>query len=82
MEIDYPAAYVSDCLEPYGFDDKWIYRAGKKSARMVFKDFLEVCYQADVLIIRTVPLLTWRAEYDKPGRSTFDKLEIITMPIV
>jgi hypothetical protein len=70
-ELDYPAAYVKDCLEPYGFGDKWIYRAGEKSMGMDSKNFLEACSQADILILRAVPLPTWRAEYNLPQRRAF-----------
>src|SRR5262245_46741252 len=70
-ELDYPSAYVSACLTPFGFGDRWIYRTDAGSRGMPLGEFLEVCAAADLLILRAVPLWVWRAEYDRPRRRAF-----------
>jgi hypothetical protein len=70
-EIAYPADYVRDCLEPFGFAAKWIYRAGEESAGMPQNEFVQACAQADLLIMRAVPLWVWRKEYSLPRRRIF-----------
>ena len=70
-DIEYPASYVRSCLEPIGFEGKWIYRAGDRSAGMDLDDFIQVCSQADLLIVRANPILLWRDEYDWPSRRIF-----------
>lgn len=70
-ELDYPAAYVRACLEPFGFAERWIYRAGEQSAGMPVADFKDFCAQADLMIVRAVPLGTWRPEYALPRRRAF-----------
>jgi hypothetical protein len=70
-DLDYPAAYVRDALEPLGLADRWIYRAGDRAVGMSLSDFADVCHQADLLIVHAVPVLSWRAEYDGPRRRTF-----------
>jgi hypothetical protein len=34
-------------------------------------DFQEVCSQADLLVVRAIPLWVWRPEYDRPRRRIF-----------
>lgn len=70
-ELAYPAAYVRDCLEPIGLGARWIYRAGERSEGMALDAFLEVCSQADLLIIRGGPVVLWRSEYGWPQRRIF-----------
>lgn len=70
-ELDYPAAYVHACLEPFGFGDRWIYRDNYRSLGLPLKQFLDVCADADLLLLRAVPLWNWRQEYDQPGRRAF-----------
>jgi hypothetical protein len=70
-ELDYPARYIRDCLHAVGLGDRWIYRAGEESRGMGLADFLEVCSQADLLIVRASPIRMWRAEYDRPRRRVF-----------
>jgi hypothetical protein len=70
-ELDYPAAYVQACLEPFGFQDRWIYRAAKDSRGMSLEQFMEICSQADLLILRAIPIWDWRPEYDRPARRAF-----------
>jgi hypothetical protein len=70
-ELDYPAAYVKDCLEPFGFGGCWIYRDNYRSLGMPLPDFLQVCARADLLIMRASPFWNWRAEYDGPRRRVF-----------
>jgi hypothetical protein len=70
-ELDYPTAYVRDCLEPIGLEDRWIYRAGNHSLGMSVDQFAEVCSRADLLLVRGLSLPHWRAEYDCPRRRAF-----------
>ena len=70
-ELDYPAAYVRACLEPFGFGDNWIYRTNEGSVGMPLERFLDCCADADLLIMRAVPLWVWRKEYDLPARRAF-----------
>ena len=70
-ELDYPAAYVHACLEPFGFGKNWIYRDNYRSLGMPLADFQEVCSTADLLIMRAVPFWNWRKEYERPRRRAF-----------
>jgi hypothetical protein len=70
-ELDYPASYVRDCLEPFGFENRWIYRTNEGSVGMSLIEFLNVCADADLLIMRAVPLWVWRKEYESPKRRVF-----------
>jgi len=70
-ELDYPAAYVRDCLEPFGFAGRWIYRTNEGAFGMPLNEFIEVCSAADLLIMRAVPLWVWRKEYERPKRRAF-----------
>jgi len=70
-QLDYPTNYVRNCLEPLGFENQWIYRAGDCSVGMAVDEFLEVCSQADLMIVRGSPLSLWRDEYEEPQRRIF-----------
>ncbi|NMG05375.1 glycosyltransferase [Brasilonema sp. UFV-L1] len=70
-ELDYPTTYLQQCLTEIGFDSCWIYRAGEQSVGMNVADFLDVCAQADLLIVRGSPIPLWRPEYDLPKRRLF-----------
>ena len=70
-ELDYPAAYVHACLEPFGFGKNWIYRDNYRSLGMPLEEFQEVCSTADLLIMRAVPFWNWRKEYERPRRRAF-----------
>lgn len=70
-ELDYPAAYVHACLEPFGFGARWIYRDNYRSLGMSSESFLDVCARADLLLLRAVPLWNWRKEYERPKRRAF-----------
>lgn len=70
-ELDYPAAYVKTCLEAFGFADRWVYRDNYRSLGMPLEKFLEVCAEADLLLLRAVPFWTWRPEYERPRRRAF-----------
>ena len=70
-ELDYPAAYVRDCLEPFGCRDNWIYRTNDGSVGSPLKKLFDFCASADLLILRAVPLWVWRKEYDQPRRRAF-----------
>jgi hypothetical protein len=69
--LDYPAAYVRDCLEPFGFSGQWIYRTNEGSVGASLEEFIAFCANADLLILRAVPLWAWRKEYDLPRRRAF-----------
>lgn len=70
-DIAYPAEYVRECIEPLGFAGRWMYRAGEQSQGMSIADFAGVCAEADLLIVRAVPITVWRPEYDLPRRRAF-----------
>ena len=71
QELAFPAAYVRDCLEPFGFQDRWIYRTNTQSAGMSLERLRAACARADLLIMRAIPLWDWRSEYDLPRRRVF-----------
>jgi hypothetical protein len=70
-ELDYPAAYVQACLEPFGFGDRWIYRDNYKALGMPLEAFRDVCARADLLVLRASPFWNWRPEYDLPKRRAY-----------
>lgn len=70
-ELDYPAAYVDACLEPFGMAGKWIYRTNDGALGMELNSFREICSAADLLVMRAVPLWVWREEYNAPTRRAF-----------
>jgi len=70
-DLDYPASYVRDCLEPRGFGDRWIYRAGDESRGMDVDAFRDLCSRADLFIVRGVSIDLWRPEYERPHLRTF-----------
>jgi hypothetical protein len=70
-DLDYPASYIRDSLEPFGLQDNWIYRVGECSRGLSIAEFREVCSEAALLIIRGIPFITWRPEYDLPPRRAF-----------
>jgi len=71
QDLAFPAAYVRDCLEPFGFEDKWVYRTNTECAGMSLDRLKGVCAKADLLIVRAIPLWDWRPEYDLPARRIF-----------
>ena len=71
VELEYPAAYVRDCLHPFGLGERWIYRTSSQSLGQPLKSFFDLCSAADLLIMRAVPLWVWRKEYDGPRRRIF-----------
>ena len=66
-----PTGYVRACLEPAGFGDRWIYRAGDQSVGIPQEDFIELCRRADLLLVRGAPISIWRDEYGFPRRRAF-----------
>jgi hypothetical protein len=70
-ELDYPTAYIQDCLGPIGFGSRWIYRAGDRSVGMPIDAFRSICSKADLLIVLASPLDIWREEYDWPIRRIY-----------
>lgn len=70
-ELAYPAAYINDCLTRFGFGKQWLYRAGDQSEGMPLADYVKFCEDADLLIMRAVPLWVWRKEFSLPRRRIF-----------
>jgi hypothetical protein len=70
-DLDLPARFVAQVLNPVGFDGRWIYRAGDASAGMSVDALREVCAAADLLLIRGAPIPEWRPEYQLPRRRAF-----------
>lgn len=70
-DVAYPAGYVRECLEPFGFERRWIYRAGDETAGMSLTEFEDACAAADLFIMRAIPIWDWRKEYDGPRRRIF-----------
>ena len=71
FDLAYPAAYLDHCLAPFGLQNQWIYRTNEVSQGASPERFLEFCSNADLLILRAVPLWVWRKEYDRPRRRIF-----------
>jgi hypothetical protein len=69
--LDYPANYIDRALAAHGFGDKWIYRTSDDSRGMNLAQFYELCGNADLMLIRGVPIVVWRSEYDSPGQRAF-----------
>src|SRR5207237_6476833 len=53
-ELEYPASYVRDCLQPFGLGERWIYRTSSQSLGQPLKSFFDLCSAADLLIMRAV----------------------------
>lgn len=70
-DLEYPVSYLKSCLEPFGFGDRWIYRAGDASIGMDESEFRDVCRSADVMVIRACPIDLWRDEYSASRRRVF-----------
>jgi len=70
-ELEYPAAYVNDCLAPFGFGDRWIYRDNYRSLGISLEKFHDLCADAGLLLLRAVPFWNWRKEYEWPSRRAF-----------
>jgi hypothetical protein len=70
-ELDYPAAYVNECLAPFGLGDRWIYRDNYRSLGIPLEKFRAVCTEADLLLLRAVPFWNWREEYGLPHHRAF-----------
>jgi glycosyl transferase family 1 len=70
-DLAYPTAYVRACLQSAGLPERWIYRAGEQSVGMALDDFLEVCREASLFLVHSVPVAMWRPEYMWPRRRAF-----------
>jgi hypothetical protein len=70
-ELAYPAGYVERCLQAAGLGDRWMYRAGDRTAGMSADAFRDVCAAAGLLLVHAVPLARWRPEYLWPRRRAF-----------
>jgi hypothetical protein len=70
-ELDYPAAYVRQCLGAFGFGELWIYRTDEGSRGAPLEKFIDFCSHADLLLMRAVPLWVWRKEYAWPKHRAF-----------
>jgi hypothetical protein len=70
-ELEYPTNYIKTCLDPVGFDSRWMYRAGDRSMGMALDDFRSVCSRADLLIFRNCTIPVWREDYNWPRRRLY-----------
>ena len=70
-DLEYPTAYLKACLDLVGMGDRWIYRAGGRTAGMPLESFRDLCAQADLLLVRAVPISPWHGEYDLPRKRAF-----------
>ncbi|MFW6039198.1 MAG: glycosyltransferase family 1 protein [bacterium] len=70
-ELDLPANYVRDCIEPVGFTGRWAYRAGDQIAGMSESQLDRMCAEADLFIVRGAPMPQWRDAYFKARRRVF-----------
>jgi hypothetical protein len=69
--LDYPAQFINDSLGPYGFGERWAYRTTGDGRGIPLVELKELCRAADLLLIRGVPMLSWRDEYNLPRRRAF-----------
>src|SRR5215212_9051897 len=42
-EVAFPAAYVRECLEPFGFAKRWCYRTNAECAGLAIEEIRSVC---------------------------------------
>jgi hypothetical protein len=69
--LDHPAGFIREVLDRHGFADRWIYRTTNDCRGMSPAQLQQLCSEADLLLIRGVPMLTWRKEYNEPRRRAF-----------
>jgi hypothetical protein len=70
-DLEYPVGFIQKSLETVGLQDRWMYRAGNRTAGMSSDAMRQVCAGADLLLIRGAPVPVWRDEYDAPKRRAF-----------
>jgi hypothetical protein len=70
-DAELAAAYLEDCLKPFGFGARWMLRVGERSLGLPSDAFCDLCRTADLLLIRALPFRQWRPEYDWPRRRAF-----------
>jgi hypothetical protein len=70
-DADYPAGYIRDVLQCHGWGERWAYRTADESRGLSIAAVRELCAAADLLLIRGIPFLQWRPEYDLPKRRAF-----------
>jgi hypothetical protein len=70
-DLSYPANYIESCLRSTGFRGRQVYRTTDTFVGMASEELLETLESADLLIIRGIPFLTWRTEYDLPVKRIF-----------
>lgn len=69
--LDHPANYIAATLEPWGFAGRWAYRAGDETRGLKLAELQAICRDADLLLVRGVPLLDVREEYAAIGHRAF-----------
>jgi hypothetical protein len=69
--LDHPARFINDSLAPFGFGQRWTFRTTDDARGIPLTDYDELCRTADLLLIRGVPMLSWRDEYSRPRRRAF-----------
>lgn len=70
-DLAYPASYIESCFRATGFRGRWVYRATGAFVGMSHEETTEALEAADLLIIRGIPILSWRREYGLPGTRIF-----------
>jgi len=70
-ELEYPASYVQRCLARFGLGNRWAYRTDDGCLGLSLDTLQDFCANADLLLMRAVPLWVWRDEYDLPRHRAF-----------
>src|SRR5678816_2225184 len=58
-ELDYPAAYVHGCLEPFGFGGLCLLRRRSRWSSVARSSFVAVGDKCELLVLRAVPFWNW-----------------------
>ena len=69
--LDYPAHYIQACLEPWGLGERWTYRSSGGWRGLSPTAVAAACSEADLMILRAVPMPIWRPEYLRTRRRIF-----------
>ena len=70
-DLEYPASYVRQCLSAFGLENNWAYRTNQGCVGLPLSQLIQFCSDADLLLMRAVPLWVWREEYNAPRRRAF-----------
>lgn len=67
----YPAMWIERSLDLISFGGAWAVRAGGGTLGLAPDEIRAECRSADLLLMRALPLWTWRPEYELPRRRAF-----------